>query len=164
MPITKLAAMGDVLQMASVRANIRRATAYIIALKYGSGGLKKEFVLLGDGLKRHGINVRYLLAKPYSAIEGNRDEMHYLTFSKDLKTTIVDLLKAPFYKKKLIAKIFKENPPSFVCFYNTHPLNPFIANFAKNRFREVITACYLHDPYKPNKTSYGKAKQLILSL
>ncbi|OQX53150.1 MAG: hypothetical protein B5M53_07305 [Candidatus Cloacimonas sp. 4484_209] len=136
-------------------------TAYIVSLKF-SPGLKKEFIALGENIRKKGINVKYLLSIWYKELEGNCDGIEYLTTSRNLKEVIMDSGRLIDYKKLLY--IFSRYPPIFLCFYNPHPFNPFVARFVKKKFNKVITALYLHDPYKPDKTPYGTAKATYIKL
>jgi len=134
---------------------------YIVSVKYAAGS-KKEFILFGDNLRKKGLNVRYLLAKPYKKLEANREETDYITVSDGLKTVMLDTLKLINGRKFI--QIFSAFPPAFVCFYNAHPLNPVIARLLKKRFPKAIVCLYLHDPYKPDKKSYGIGKAAYITL
>jgi len=136
-------------------------TVYIISLKFAPG-LKKEFIVLGENLRRKGFNVIYLIAVDYSNIEGNADSIKYLSVRGGIKGLILD-----YFNPTLLNYIFnnlREDPPSFVLFYNPHPLNPKIAKAINEEFTRTILILYLHDPYKPDKSPYGLKKGLYIRL
>ena len=135
--------------------------ALIFSLKFAPG-LKKEFMVLGENLRRKGFKVFYIIAQSYSYIEGNVDGIKYLPIKDGAKELILD-----YFNLTLLNSIFNilgENPPSFVLFYNPHPLNPKIAKITKKEFPKTILSLYLHDPYKPDKSPYGLKKGLYIRI
>ncbi len=135
--------------------------AYIVSLKF-TPGLKKEFIVLGENLRKKGLNVKYMLAKSYKNFGYTCEGTEYITESDEIRSIIVDTLK--FLNGKKIMKILSLYSPGFLCFYNVHPLNPFIARMVKKRFSKAVIALYLHDPFKPDKTPYGKGKAAYIAL
>jgi glycosyltransferase involved in cell wall biosynthesis len=144
----------DILEMVN-------STGYIVSLKF-SPGLKKEFLLIGENLKAKGINIKYILSKEYEFLDNNLDSMVFLTKSTNLKEMLVDTFK--FFSSKKINELFSEDNVKFILFYNNHILNRPLAKFLKIKFKNVITILYFHDPYKPDKSSYGLSKGLYISL
>jgi len=136
-------------------------TAYIISLKFAPG-LKKEFMVFGENIRERGINVKYLLSAEYAKLEDKCDSIEYITTADDVKGIILETFELICGRKFI--QIFFVNPPIFLCFYNPHPLNPFIARLIKRKFPEAIIALYLHDPYKPDKKPYGRAKAVYITL
>jgi glycosyltransferase involved in cell wall biosynthesis len=136
-------------------------TAYVVSLKYAPG-LKKEFVVLGENIRKKGINVKYLSSNKYSKIEGILKGTEYIPTTDGLKGVLIDTLKLINGEKFM--STFSYNLPIFICFYNSHPLNPFIARLVKKNFPEAILALYLHDPYKPDKVPYGLKKSAYITL
>ncbi|MDI6701329.1 MAG: glycosyltransferase [bacterium] len=136
-------------------------SAYIISLKFAPG-LKKEFMVLGENIRKKGINVKYLLSDRYARLEGKCDGIEYITTADDVKGMMLDTIKLINGRK--FKQIFSQYPPLFLCFYNPHPLNPFIARLIKKKYPEVKLALYLHDPYKPDKMLYGIAKAAYINL
>lgn len=135
-------------------------TAYIISLKFAPG-LKKEFTVLGENIRQRGINVRYILSTLYRELEGELEGMEYLTKRNNLKGILIETLKCIVNNK--ISDIFSTSPPLFICFYNPHLLNPFIARFVKGNFPNAKIALYLHEPYKPDKKPYGIVKAAYIT-
>lgn len=128
--------------------------AYFTSLKYAPG-LKKEFVLLGENLRQHGAEVRYLVAAPYRQLtDVEAPGMVYLTESANVRAALVDTFKH-LRSWERFTGIFRSHPPSFVCCYSFHPLNIFLLRYLKRKWPECATAIYLHEPHKPNKAAYG---------
>ncbi len=140
---------------------MKEKNAYIISLKFAPG-LKKEFIAIGENFRKRGIKVRYLISEKYSNIEGSVEGTNYIRTKDNTKGLIADSFNFYFFQK--IKNILKSSPPSFVCFYNPHPLNPLIARFIKKEFKDTILALYLHDPYKPDKSHYGFKKGLYMRI
>lgn len=129
---------------------------YIVSLKYAPG-LKKEFVVFGENLRRSGCSVRYVLSRKYQNLEWNCQDMHFLTGSDSVAAVLADTVLVSRIKKST-ARLFQQWPPQFVLFYNPHPLNVYISKFTKHNFPNAKLAVYLHEPYKPDKKPYGKVK------
>lgn len=136
-------------------------TAYIISLKFAPG-LKKEFTVIGEKLRKFGLDVKYIISKKYSELEYSYDGMLYIPTKDGIRSMISDAIK--FFSMREVIEIFSKAPPSFVCFYNPHPLNPRLAYLIKREFPGAILSLYLHDPYKPDKSSYGFKKALYLKM
>lgn len=134
--------------------------SYIISLKFAPG-LKKEFLLLGDNIRRYGVDVTYLIANGYSKLDCKVDSEEYLTSSQNLREIIIESI-GPLRKKLL--NILTHNPPKFICFYNPHLLNPQIGRFVKRELPGAVTALYLHDPHKPDLRNYGLRKSIFIRL
>lgn len=128
-------------------------TAYIVSLKFAPG-LAKEFFAVGEGMRRRGMEVRYLLAEPYRDFAPSCAAIDYVTVSTGWCSVIVDT--ARLARGALFKRAFAKYPPGSIVFYNTHPLNPLIASLMKREYPDSIVVLYLHDPYKPDKSSYGK--------
>ena len=136
-------------------------TAYVISLKFAPG-LKKEFMVLGDNIRKTGIKLKYLLSLEYAKLEGDYEGMEYITTSTGITSVILDTSR--LFTAKKFMEIFSPNPPVFILLYNPHPLNPLIARLVKSEFPDAITALYLHDPYKPDKSHYGRTKGIYISI
>jgi len=135
--------------------------AYIISLKF-SPGLKKEFEVLGENIRKNGVEVKYLVSKNYSRLGEVLRNVEYIETKDSISGLIFDTFK--YLNCKKIMPIFCENPPVFVCFYNPHTINPNLAHLIKKNFGFAILSLYLHDPYKPDKSPYGLAKGIYISL
>ncbi len=136
-------------------------SAYIISLKFAPG-LKKEFELLGENIRRKGLHIKYLLSTGYQTSDGTREDKKYVTTGNDLFGMMVDTCK--LLTCKSFDQIFSAAPPLFLCFYNPHLLNPLLARLVKKKFPDAIISFYLHDPYKPDKAPYGVVKGIYISL
>ncbi|MFX0132361.1 MAG: glycosyltransferase [Candidatus Hodarchaeota archaeon] len=132
-----------------------KKNVYIISLKY-SPGLHKEFHLIGNALEKKGFTIKYLLSNGYANFEDKHDGVIYITKAESIKGILFETLK--LINCKTFEQIFYKHPPIFLCFYNPHPLNPFIARLIKKNYSDVINSLHLHDPYKPNKMPYGIIK------
>lgn len=135
--------------------------AYIISLKFAPG-LKKEFEVLGENIRKKGINVKYLLSANYAHLGSKLEGLEYTTIGIGVKGMVLDILN--FTNVKKIDQIFADYPPSFVCFYNPHPLNSSIVRLVKRKFPQATTVLYLHDPYKPDKKPYGRGKATYINI
>ena len=141
-----------------------RKMAYIVSVKYAAGS-HKEFVLMGRKLKEHGIEVRYLLSSRYRWMHKEPpDETFFITDSSNLRTMLTDSAGFLLWRWAKLLSLLKIQRPDFLCIYNAHPLNPFIAGLIKRNFPQAITALYLHDPYKPDKSPYGFKKSIYIKL
>lgn len=136
-------------------------TVYIISLKFAPG-LKKEFIAIGENLKKSGVRIKYIISEEYSNIEGNCNEVFYVDTKNGIKNLTFDTLKL-FFDKKFM-EIFSKDYPSFILFYNPHPFNPKLARMIKDKFPDALLALYLHDPYKPDKSHYGLKKSLYMNI
>jgi len=139
---------------------LNKAT-YIISLKYAPG-LLKEFKLLGENIRSHGFTVDYILCKEYSKLENCPSSAEFLTSANEITDLIKESVKLIFQKD--LIRIFSNGQPQFICFYNPHPLNIWIARFIRKCYRETNLALYLHDPYKADKNFYGKLKASYITL
>ena len=83
-------------------------TAYIISLKFAPG-LKKEFGVLGENIRRMGFNVKYLISNGYRDLEGIQEGVEYITEAKNLKDMIFETLK--FIRNNELINIFFSYPP-----------------------------------------------------
>lgn len=141
-----------------------KRVAYIVSIKYAIG-LHKEFILMGRKLKEQGIEVRYLLSRHYRWMHKEPlSETSFVTNSSNWLTMLIDSLGFFLWRWIKLLFLLKKQRPDFLCLYNPHPLNPFIARLVKRNFPEAITALYLHDPYKPDKSSYGFKKSIYIKL
>jgi len=140
---------------------VNKKTAYIISLKFAPG-LKKEFTVIGENLRKFGLDVKYIISQKYCELEYSCDGMVYIPTRDGISGMIGDVVK--FYSLKDITKIFSDKPPSFVCFYNPHALNPQLAYLIKRKFPDIILSLYLHDPYKPEKSPYGFKKGMYMKV
>lgn len=137
------------------------ATAYIISLKFAPG-LKKEFEVLGENIRGKEINIKYVISDRYSKLRSNCKDVEYVPTKEGVRGIVIDTFK--LFDGKRFTQIFSSQSPSFVCFYNPHPLNPFIARLVKKNFPNATLCLYLHDPHKPDKTPYGIAKKTYIQM
>jgi glycosyltransferase involved in cell wall biosynthesis len=138
-----------------------KKTAYIISLKFAPG-LKKEFVVIGENLRKYGFDVKYIISNLYSYLDFNCDGMNFINTKDGIKGMIFDTIK--YFSMEKIMDIINNAPPSFVLFYNPHPLNPRFCYFIKKNFPNAILSLYLHDPYKPDKSYYGFKKGIYMNI
>lgn len=138
--------------------------AYVVSIKY-TPGLAKEFSLLGDKLEQHGWRVTYLLSQGYSWLMNPAPrDVYYVTRSVNTKQMLWDVLKYLTKNWVRIFQLFAVYPPNFICFYNTHPLNFAFAALARHTCPAGIRAIYLHEPFKPDKMSFGRLGALYFAL
>lgn len=140
---------------------VKNNRVYIISLKFAPG-LKKEFIVIGENLQKHGLNVKYVISNSYSKLDLNCERMIFVETKDGIKGMINDSIK--YFSMKKIINIFNNDPPNFVLFYNPHPLNPKLAYIIKKKFPDTILALYLHDPYKPDKKPYGLKRSLYINI
>jgi len=128
--------------------------AYIVSIKYAPG-LAKEFTLLGTHLQANGIDVRYILSSGYKWQLGTATQhVDFLTSSQTTVEMLKDSLRFLFSTQTKIKELFLKNPPDFICIYNPHPVNFLLARLARKLSPSGIRAVYLHEPYKPDKSSF----------
>lgn len=140
-----------------------RPRVWIVSLKYAPG-LKKEFVALGENLRRRGADARYLLAQPYAALtDVQTDGATYLTTGTSGPVLLAETLQY-VVRREDWAGAFAAAPPDFACFYNFHPLNLFVLRHLKATFPRCVAALYVHEPYLPHKRPYGRRKAFIIGL
>jgi len=131
-----------------------KKNAYIISLKFAPG-LLKEFFLLGEKLEEKDLNVKYILASEYKRLIGKSNKnLTYLGYSHNLKSIVKVTIKYLFAKKYLI-EIFEEDTPDFICLYNPHLLNQLVFFICRIINPNCIRLVFLHEPYKPDKKSFG---------
>jgi glycosyltransferase involved in cell wall biosynthesis len=138
-----------------------KKAAYIISLKFAPG-LMNLFCILGENMRARGINVKYFLSRRYAELGNSCDGMEYVTVSDGLGSMILDTLRPS--KVRNIMQVFSRHQPNFLCFYNPHPLNPFIARLVKRKVSDTVTALYLHEPYTTDKSPYGMRKAVYITL
>jgi glycosyltransferase involved in cell wall biosynthesis len=136
-------------------------TAYLISLKFAPG-LMKEFLLLGENIRKQGIDVRYILSKNYRKLGEGVEGITYIPMKEGIKGMVLDTFR--FFNGDEFIQILSSEKPSYICFYNPHPLNPRLAYLVKKKFPKTLLALYLHDPYKPDKSPYGLAKSLYITV
>jgi len=138
-------------------------TSYITSLKY-SPGLAKEFSLFGTNVAKKG-RVDYLVSKSYGwLLKKANAEIHYLTKSDKVRDAIVDVLLMRWRIVEPIRRIFQKHKPDFILFYNSHPANSIIARIAAEEMPNGTRAVYLHEPYVPDKKSYGRLRTVYIIL
>jgi glycosyltransferase involved in cell wall biosynthesis len=125
----------------------------IVSAKFAPG-LMKEFGLLGDNLERRGARVRYLLAEPYGTLGWDRPDTHYITTSSSPGGMVLDTMRGLAGGR--IGRLFAGSPAAVLYFYNTHPVNPLLARRVRRKSSDTLVVVHLHDPYKPDKTPYGR--------
>jgi glycosyltransferase involved in cell wall biosynthesis len=134
--------------------------AYVISIKFAPGSMK-EFILIGEKLRSKGINIKYLLSEEYGLLNNKPDNALLITKSQNLRDILLETARLLISDN--IDKLFHGQHVAFVLFYNNHILNLFIARNLKKQFKNVRTLHYYHDPYKPDKRSYGIFKGLYIS-
>lgn len=135
---------------------LNNLTFYIISLKFAPG-LKKEFFVLGENIRKKGASVGYLLSGNYRKLGKDKDGITYIPMSDGIRGMVLDTFKF-FNCYPFIHTISSSKSPSFILFYNPHLLNPRLAYLIKKQFANATLALYLHDPYKPDKSPYGLAR------
>ena len=139
-------------------------SCYIASLKYAPGSAK-EFKLLGDNLRRRGWIVTYLLSSGYSwLVDEWKDNVHFLTDSTTVQKMIVDTTTFPINVLADLRKLFQRYPPQFLCIYNRHPLEFIVARLARSIYPNGIRAVFLHEPFVPNKSAYGRFRAIYIGL
>lgn len=134
--------------------------AYVISIKYAPGSMK-EFVLIGEKLRSKGINIKYLLSEEYGLLNNKPDHALLVTKSQNIMDILLETARLLITND--LNKLFSDQQIAFILFYNNHILNIFIARNLKRQFKNVKTLHYYHDPYKPDKRSYGLFKGLYIS-
>ena len=135
--------------------------AYIISLKF-SPGLKKEFCLIGENIRKQGFEVKYLLSSEYEAMGGRLPDTVYIP----TRNTWLEIIQDSFdiRIKSQLRRILSDNPPRLVFFYNSHPLNLIVAKYSKSLSSNAVCALFLHEPYIPDKILYGIKRATVMVL
>lgn len=142
----------------------QKPVCYIVSCKYAPG-LFKEFHLLGRNLSSHGYKVKYLLSDGYKwMLENIELDITYISSSKNIAEIAKEFFLYPFTKRQVCSRLFKEDNPAFICFYNAHPLNPAIAKLAKHTCPEGVRSIFLHEPGKSDKSCYKKTGRLLFNI
>lgn len=130
-------------------------TCYVVSLKYAPGSAK-EFRLLGDNLRKRDWRVIYLLSSRYAwLMDPRRDDVFFLTDSSSVQTMVLDTLSLSRAISRDLRRLFQRFPPDFLCTYNRHPLEFIVTGLARSIYPSGIRAVFLHEPFVPNKLSYG---------
>ena len=139
-------------------------TSYIVSLKY-SPGLAQYFRLLGENLARRQWRSEYLISSSYQWLFGGSEtEAHYLTGGVSVRETLNDLGRLRWRIAAPPRRLFNQYPPDLLLFYNSHPANYTLANLAVKANPGGIRAVYLHEPFVPDKSSYGRIRAAYISL
>lgn len=138
-------------------------TAYLVSLKH-SPGLAKEFILIGNNLRRHGWRVRYLLSYGYSGLNKLLDGAYFLSHSTTVRDLIIETARYPVDMAPRVRELFRERPPNFLLVYNPHPSNVMLIRLASKIYPQGIRAIYLHEPYVPDKSSYGWLRSIYINI
>lgn len=139
-------------------------SCYMTSLNY-SPGLWKEFKLLGDNLSQHDWSLNYLVSSGYSwLISGTIDRVRFLTESSSLRDVVVETIRSPIDILPRVRRLFTRCAPEFLFLYNAHPLNTPIARLARNACPGGIRALYLHEPFVPEKSSYGRKRAFYIRI
>lgn len=139
-------------------------SCYIVSLKYAPG-LAKEFKLLGENLQQHGWSVTYVLSSAYAWLLGEVEgEIHYVTRSRSWREVVEDCLRFPISGLPRLRRLFRERAPDLLMFYNPYPLNFVIAQSAKRIYPKGLRTIYLHEPFVPDRSSYGPRRSRLILL
>jgi len=142
-----------------------KRSSYIVSLKYTPGSAK-EFKLLGSKCQQFGWRVAYLLSRGYSwMVDEGWGDVGYFSDSTSLLKVVLDTIVFPFSGEVgILQEQFQCYPPQFLCMYNRHPLDIVVARLARSVYPEGVRAIFLHEPYVPDKSSYGKARALYIHM
>lgn len=122
----------------------------ICSLKYAPG-LRKEFLLLGQGFARHGIDVAYglgaLYAADFSEEERSDTHCHSVNSGRGGWRFLVDAALFPLIFWRLV-RITRgaQGVPTYL-FYNPHPMQPLIQLMLR-LFLQARIVTVLHEPNK----------------
>ncbi len=137
---------------------------YFCSFKYNPG-LYKEFTLLGREMEKRGWRINYLLSWGYNKLAGASPANHFfLTKSESMKSLMADSLNYLLGGWRSIRTLFSSAPPDFICFYNPHPLNLIVIRQAQHLYPRSIRTIYLHEPYVPDRSSYGTTRGIMIAL
>jgi glycosyltransferase involved in cell wall biosynthesis len=138
--------------------------AYFCSLKF-SPGLLKEIEQLAIRMAAGGWKSRLLLSHGYRRFEVSKSvEVRYITASYSTTSMLWECLRFPNSILRGVSSIFEEGPPDFLCIYNPHPLNDFVAALAQRINPASVRAVFLHEPYVPDKSGYGFMKAQCIRL
>ncbi|MDH5720417.1 MAG: hypothetical protein OEZ13_07305 [Spirochaetia bacterium] len=135
----------------------KKKNIFILSLKYAPG-LLKEFFVLGNNIRKQNANVRYMLSEKYKALTKENKDIDYVSNAANNLEMILETFSGSLLKT--ILEIFNETAPDVILFYNPHLLNPILSKKLKKIYPDAKIMLYLHDPYKPEKKSYGIKKSL----
>ncbi len=139
--------------------------SYIASLKYAPG-LAKEFSLMGQQLLEQRHDVQYMLSGGYSWLLDDMpaERISFVTRSKNSREMVEDTLGYPFRLRGTLRRRFAQARPDFLCMYNPHPLNFAVMQQAQRAYPSGTRAIYLHEPFKPDKRSFGRIGKYYFEL
>jgi hypothetical protein len=138
-----------------------RRTAYLVSLKY-SPGLRKLFETIGTNLAKAGVPMRYLLAAKYSALAPPLEGTHNVTAADTLPGMLRET--AAFLGRRAGFERWFPKEPGFVCFFNPHALNLFLARYLRRRWPEAVVSIYLHEAFMTDKAAFGPVRAALFML
>lgn len=135
-------------------------TAYFCSLKFAPG-LLKEIIQLATKMAQYGWQSKLILSRHYGCLgmpELENVQYLALTTSESPVAIVRDCLRFPFGIQRQLAGLIADVPPDFLCMYNPHPLNCFVASMVQQSNPAGLRATFLHEPFVPEKSSYGFVK------
>lgn len=142
----------------------KKKNLIIFSIKYAPG-LFKEFTSIGEKISQlYNYKITYCLSNKYkSFLESSLKNSNSLTSSNfyflfksfSIKSMIIDSFLYFVKTKNILYDLFLLKNPNIVAIYNPHPLNYFVFALIKKLKLNCTTLFYLHEPFKPNKLSYG---------
>lgn len=120
---------------------------------------------MGRKLKKHGIEVRYLLSKYYRWMHKEPlNETYFITKSSNWLTMLMDSIEFFLWRWIWLMFLFEKQRPDFLCIYNPHPVNFAVIKLAKLFSPNGVRAIYLHEPAAPYKKAYRFKARLFLAI
>jgi glycosyltransferase involved in cell wall biosynthesis len=128
----------------------------IVSLKYAPG-LAQLFFSIGKELQQRNHEVLYLLSSGYDWLIAERDmgQVHFVSSSTTTKEMLLESTVGALGISRAMARITDAYAADSVLIYNPHPLNSALLRRIRSKNPNCKRAVYLHEPYSPDKSSFG---------
>lgn len=133
---------------------------WMVSLKFAPG-LFKELFFIGDHLHSRGVRVRYLLSEGYRDIAPAGFEADYIASSASLWQVVADSL-LPWRLTWKFIRLFRQDKPLCVYFYNTHPVEVLLSWFIRSFSVSTSVVFHIHEPYQPDKHFLSFKQRLVV--
>ncbi len=136
----------------------------IICLKYAPGNWQHMYSFV-NSLRKSNNNVRLLISKYFIWMNKEYSNMtDYVTTSSAFANILKDIIIFFLYKWNYYANYFERYKPMIVLFVMWHPLNYYLAKIVKRLSPETKICCWMHEPYKTDKSQYRNKIFQILAI
>lgn len=136
----------------------------IACLKYTPGNWQHIYSFVTK-LKEKNRNVRLLISQNFSWMN---NEFSNITDQTTTSSSLTDVLKDTFlfllYKSHYYNQYIRKYRPRMILFVMWHPINYFLSRMIRNLSPETKICCWIHEPYKTDKSEYKNRMFQILAI